>query len=899
MTLMENNQNTSVNMPPLTTNEIRKKFLKFFESKKHSIIESDSLVPKNDPTVLFTTAGMQQFKSHFLGNIDGYTRAATSQKCLRTDDLKDVGKTDFHHTFFEMLGNFSFGDYFKKEAINWAWEFLTKELGIEKSRLWVSVYKDDSEAEEIWKKDVGLSDERIFKLGDKSNFWPSNAKLKGPNGPCGPCSEIFFDYNPEDQTVPTDPDDIPGRFSEVWNLVFTQFERKDGGELVPLPNKNIDTGMGLERLAAVMQGKRNNFEIDIFEPILKTIDVHISESLPIKQKRIIADHMRAITFGINDGVIPSNEGRGYVIKKLIIITSDIAQINGKFEPCIFKLIPSVVESMGTVYSDLNKSADIIASSIKNIEKAYIKVREERLPQLEEQLIALKKRNQQEIYNIKEVAQLLFMFRDTYGLTLDTMKAPVMLTFKSWREEDFETATKKYFDLMKEQQDRSRASSKISADVFAGNGLELNVPKTQFIGYDRVQSIGTILALYVNDEKTTEAKEATEVKVVLDKTPFYAESGGQIGDIGELITKDGVIEITDTQKISEVFIHIGIVRLGTIKINDQVTADVHLGRRLAIMRNHTATHLLQTALREILGRHVKQQGSYVTHKRLRFDFTHPKAVTTKELQEIEIRVNELILYCDTVTKEYLSIDQAKERGALAFFEEKYGNVVRVVTVGEYSQEFCGGTHIDSTGQIGLFKIINESAIAQGIRRIEAKTGLSALDYTMKHENQLKEIAQILKAPMDELPERALLQINKIKSLEKELEKYRFDAIKSSVDTIIVASETINNSQIISHCYQNIDMGILRRICDLMKQKTKSAVIILGAKAPENAAILISVSDDLIKKGIKANDIVAEVAPLMEGRGGGRPQLAQAGSKKVNKIEETIKKATEIIKGKIQR
>jgi alanyl-tRNA synthetase len=794
-----------------------------------------------------------------------------------------------------MLGNFSFGDYFKKETIAWAWEFLTRGLGIDPAKLWVSIYKDDIEAEKIWKHDIGLSDERIFRLGDKSNFWPANAKTKGPNGPCGPCSEIFFDYHPDDPTVPKDPDDIPGRFSEVWNLVFTQFERQEGGKLVPLPNQNIDTGMGLERLAAVLQGKANNFETDLFVPILQAIDTHVGNKLPLKAKRIIADHIRAITFAINDGVVPSNEGRGYVIKKLIIITSDIAQRNGQTHPCIHRLIPAVCDAMGETYPDINRSSKVIADTIKNIEEAYIKVRSERLPQFEKKLADLKALSPTGADYISEVAQLLFTFRDTYGLTVDTMRTPVMDTFTEWEERDFETATERYNALMEEQQERSRASSNISNDVFKNNEMELNVPKTQFIGYDRVQSIGTILALYVNNEKTTEAGTGTEVKIVLDKTPFYAESGGQIGDTGELIAKEGLIEVTDTQKISDVFIHIGMVKNGSIHINDQVTADVNLERRLAIMRNHTSTHLLQTALREILGAHVQQQGSYVSDERLRFDFTHPKAVSDKDLQRIEKRVNELILLCDTVTKEYLSQKQAKERGALAFFEEKYGEVVRVVSIGDYSQEFCGGTHLDSTGQIGVFKILSESAIAQGIRRIEAKTGLSALDYTIENENRLKAVARRLKAPVEEIEQRVKAQKDKIKTLEKELGTYKFASIKNSIESIIAASEKINGSFLVSHCFSEVDTGTLRKINDLIKQKTQSAVIILGTTYSGNATLTVSVSDDLIDKGFKANEIIQDIAPVIEGSGGGRPQFAQAGSKNTNKIGEATKKAIETLKG----
>jgi len=881
----------------LSTNEIRKRFLDFFASKNHTIVHSDSLVPKNDKTVLFTTAGMQQFKQQFLGSIENYKCAATSQKCLRTDDLKEVGSTDFHHTFFEMLGNFSFGDYFKKEAITWAWEFLTKELLISEKRLWVSVYHEDFEAENIWKDEIGIPSEKIFKLGDKSNFWPSNAKVNGPNGPCGPCSEIFFDYNPEDDRIPSDPDDIPGRFSEVWNLVFTQFERRDGGQLIPLPNKNIDTGMGLERLAAVKQNKKNNFQIDIFAPILKSIDENISPSLELKQKCIIADHLRAIVFGISDGVIPSNEGRGYVIKKLIIIASDIAQNNGVSGACIYRIVPSVEDAMQEAYPDISKSSSHISNIIKNIEKAYIKVRMVRIPELIEKYRSLKEKKYTFGKFSEALGALMFEYKDTYGLPFDTV-IDIVDKKCALTAEEKDAAINKYEQLMKEQQERSRASSHMTGDVFKNESIKLNAPKTNFIGYNRVKSTSTILAIYADDKQVTNAHKNNNVKIILDKTPFYAESGGQIGDTGTITTDKGTVKVTDTQEISDIFIHIGKITEGIIEINDQVTAEVDMERRLSIMRNHTATHLLQSALREILGPHVQQQGSYVSEDRLRFDFTHHKSLTDDQLKKIELHINAWLLTCETVTKEFLSLKEAKHRGALAFFEEKYGNTVRVVSIGNYSQEFCGGTHLDSVGQIGFFKIISDSAIAQGIRRIEAKTGLNAFMLICQQEQMLKKIAKILKSPLSEICDKAESQTTKIKILEKELEKYRFESLKSSISVLLSSSEKINDTLIICHCFEDIEMGLLRKICDFLKQKTKSAIITLGSKSENNASILISVSDDLIKKGIKANEIIKEITPLMEGSGGGRPQLAQAGSKNTKKIGQAIEKAKDLIKGIIR-
>ncbi|HPN88485.1 MAG TPA: alanine--tRNA ligase [Candidatus Omnitrophota bacterium] len=888
----------------MTTTEIRSKFLNFFASKSHKIIKSDSLVPKDDPTVLFTTAGMQQFKRQFLGHLEGFTRAATSQKCLRTDDLEEVGKTDFHHTFFEMLGNFSFGDYFKKDAILWAWEFLTKELKIPSEKLWVSVYKDDAEAYKIWLDDIKIPKEKIVKLGDKSNFWPSEAKEKGPNGPCGPCSEIFYDYGVNKNCIQSDTCDPScncGRFSEIWNLVFTQFNRKDGGVLEPLPAKNIDTGMGLERLASVMQGKKNNFETDIFKPILEAIDenIKIGPILPgmRNERYVLADHIRAVVFGISDGVVPSNEGRGYIMKKLIIAMSDIAIRSGNNKPTIYKLVPTVITAMQEQYPEIKEKAQNIADIIKSIEMIYIDLREKRIPELEDKIfhVFLKNETQQKNKEVKkEVGQILFLFKDTHGLTIETMRPIVWHTMEQWTENDWEDALKEFNQLMQKQQEQSRAGSKMTGDVFANAGLNLNVAKTEFLGYNHIYTTSTVLALLSGDKKVTEAKKDEEIKIILNKTPFYAEGGGQIGDTGKLTKDDLIVKITDTKKMNDIFIHMGIVEEGTLRINDMVKAEIDIERRLAIMRNHTSTHLLQSALRDVLGSHVQQQGSFVDDERLRFDFTHPKSLTEEQITAIEEKVNRLILDCDTVTKEYLSIDEAKKSGALAFFAEKYGEVVRVVTIGDYSKEFCGGTHLDSTGQIGLFKIISESAIAQGIRRIEAKTGLNAFLDIKNQEKQLLEISRSLKVSPQEIAQRIHLQAQQIKSLEKELSQYRFENIKSSIDSIIEKAETVNNSKIITHHFTNIDMDLLRKAADVMKQKTPSAIIVLGATTNENASLLVAVSDDLIKKNIKADILIKPLATLIKGSGGGRPQMAQAGSKQTDKIPNALLQAKNIIK-----
>lgn len=883
----------------MTTNEIREKFLKFFESKEHSIIDSDSVVPKDDPTVLFTTAGMQQFKRQFLGHITDFTKAATSQKCLRTDDLDEVGVTNFHHTFFEMLGNFSFGDYFKNEAIRWAWEFLTKELGMPQDKLWVSVYKDDEEAYQIWKNDIKINPKKIVRLGDKSNFWPSNAKENGPNGPCGPCSEIFFDFgvNQNCANKNCDPDCSCGRFSEVWNLVFTQFERKEGGILEPLPNKNIDTGMGLERLSAVIQGKTNNFEIDIFAPILKSIEDNIegqSIQLSLKNKRIMADHIRAIVIAINDGVIPSNEGRGYVIKKLIVDITDIALQSGQKDACIFKLVGSVISTMSEGYPELKGKEKETSEIIKNIEQSYIKVRQLRMPEFKKAIEDLIKKGDHLARNIGEQ---LFIFRDTYGLTVDSM-FKILNSFEPLLKDNKETLEKEilgaFKSYMKKQQELSRASSKMTGDVFTNMGLDLNIQKTEFIGYDNANATSKILRLFVGDKEVKLVNQGDCVKIILDRTPFYAESGGQIGDAGIIQSSLGAIDVEDTQKINDIYIHNGTVKSGTVKVDEKVDAQIDSERRLSIMRNHTATHLLQAALRQVCGPTVKQQGSLVAKERLRFDFTYHKALTQDEIIKIEKLVNNWVLECVQVEKVNLPIKEAKNLGALSFFAEKYGDIVRVVSIGDYSKEFCGGTHLSSTGQIGLFKITSEGAVAQGIRRLEAQTGEWALNRVYALESGFKTAYSLIKSNENDFIEKLKNQTSRLKELEKKCDQLAFETIKSSVESSIKAAEIVGGNTLYCQSYDDLDFTALRKIADFVKQKAPSSIIILGSKQKENAFILVAVTDNAVKNGIKADLIIQQIAPIFGGTGGGRAQLAQAGGKNPEKVDDALNQAIKIIK-----
>jgi len=863
----------------MTTNEIRTKFLDFFKSKGSSIIASDSLVPKDDPTVLFTTAGMQQFKPQFLGHIDGFTKAATCQKCLRTDDLDVVGKTDFHHTFFEMLGNFSFGDYFKLEAIHWAWEFLTVELKLPKEKLWVSVYHEDTEAYGIWANDIRIPTNRIVKLGDKSNFWPSNARLNGPNGPCGPCSEIFYDYgvNPNCPLgAECNPDCSCGRFSEVWNLVFTQFNRKDGGILEPLPAKNIDTGMGLERLAAVVQGKKSNYETDNFAAILKVIkDAFAANGVKATESefRIIADHTRAVTVGIADGVMPSNEGRGYVMRKLIVDMSDLAIRAGIQQPIIFTFVDIVIERLKTPYPELSGKANEIKELIKRIEEAFIKVRRERVPEL---ITKIEKSKE----NSKELGAIFFLYRDTYGLTLSTVHQVVN---KIGVDSKVLNEANKEFDIkMEEQKNRSRAGSKMTGDVYANQDFALNLPKTEFVGYKESKSGAEVLRILNEKGEVLEAYQGQVVKVILNRTPFYAEAGGQVGDTGYLIAPNGKMRVTETQKINDIYIHSGVIEQGGISTGDKLLVRIDESRRQAITRNHTATHLLQSALRETLGTHIKQQGSLVEEGRLRFDFTHPMGIKPEEMKKIENRLNEFIQKADAVSTEVLALEEAKKKGALAFFAEKYGQTVRVVSIGDYSREFCGGTHVSSTGDIEAIKIVSEGSVAQGIRRVEALTGKIAVDEFLNKKAQ---------------EAKAIEEAQRAKQEEKLKQNVYFEKLKSSVDEIIAGAENVKGSKLIIRSLENIDIALLRKLSDLLKQKVSSGVFILGAKGVEDAAMVLCVTDDLVARGIKANELMSQIMPLMDGNGGGKPQLAQAGSKQPQKLDGALAQACEIIKGVI--
>jgi len=841
----------------MTADILREKFLAFFKARKHRIIDSDSLVPKDDPTVLFTPAGMNQFKKEFLGFDSGFKRASTSQRCLRTDDLDKVGKTSVHHTFFEMLGNFSFGDYFKQEAISWAWEFLTDELKIPADKLWVSVYQDDDEAYDIWKSVVKIPARKIIRLGDKDNFWPAEAKTKGPNGPCGPCSEIFFDFGKDVGCGESDcsPACSCGRFAEIWNLVFTQFNRKADASLEPLPNKNIDTGMGLERLAAVMQGKKNNFEIDLFEPIIKEIASAAPGQSPA-DIYAVADHIRAVVFSIYDGILPSNEGRGYVVRK--IIRKSILHLDslGIKEPFFYRLVATVAEIMRKPYPELTSRREDIAQVVLAEEEKFINTLKE-APRIIKAVLAPYARLAKET-ETKEMSmgKAAFELYDTYGI-------PLELT-KSWLDKHEIGFSQKAFEqAMEEQKARSKLGSVMKGDVFGAKALDIKVKETKFTGYKDDSAQAKILAILKDGKEVNTVLAGDSLEVVLDQTPFYAESGGQVGDTGELISGKNIFEVLDTKKIDNFILHIGRVKSGNFKKDDRVVAKINIARRLNIARNHTATHILQASLREVLGNHVQQQGSLVSEEKLRFDFTHFKGLSAEEIARVEELANSYILKGSAVASKEMALKDAKQAGALAFFEEKYGENVRVVQIGDISKELCGGTHLTEIKQIGLIKIISESSVASGIRRIEAVTAEFAEQFVKDQER--KAIEESKKRSRQE----------ELKAQEKKRSAEMNSALPARSIQLSLKSDKINGVNFIFSTEDNLDMNLLRTLVDLIKVELSHGVIVLGSKDGNRASLVIGLTKDICARGLNAKNLILQVAPLIGGSGGGREDFAQAG------------------------
>ena len=862
----------------MKTTELRQKFLKFFESKGHTIVRSSSLVPHDDPTLLFTNAGMNQFKDVFLGfDKRPYNRATTAQKCVRAggkhNDLENVGYTARHHTFFEMMGNFSFGDYFKRDAIHFAWEFLTSHewLNIPKDKLLATVYAEDDEAYNIWLNEIGMPAERIVRIGDNKgakyasdNFWQM-----GDTGPCGPCSEIFYDHGEEIWGgIPGSPEEDGDRWIEIWNCVFMQFNRDEQGNMNPLPKPSVDTGMGLERMAAVMQHVHSNYEIDLFQDLLKAVARETGASFSMEEPslKVIADHIRSCSFLIADGVLPSNEGRGYVLRRIIRRAVRHGYKLGQSKPFFHKLVADLVKEMGDAYPELKEKQAQIEEALKNEESRFAQTLETGMALLENALAKGSK---------KLDGEIIFKLYDTYGFPYD-------LTADICRERNIELDEAGFEREMEAQRARARAAQSFKANA----QLPYEGQDTEFKGYSERQTESKVLALYKDGEQVNELNEGDEGAVVIDFTPFYAESGGQVGDVGYIFAGENRFEVRDTQKIkAAVFGQFGVQTSGRLKVGDSVTAKVDDEIRNANMRNHSATHLMHKALRDVLGEHVEQKGSLVTAESTRFDISHPQAVTAEEIAEVERRVNEAILANVAVNAAIMSMEDAQKTGAMMLFGEKYGDEVRVLQMGGFSTELCGGTHVSRTGDIGLFKIISEGGIAAGVRRIEAITGLNALKWAQDQERLVKDIIAETKA-QTEKDVLAKIQAGAAhaKALEKELARAKAELAVHAGAKLLDDAKDLGSAKLVAAQIE-ADAAALREIVTDLTGKSEQAIVLLAAVNDGKVSLCAGVSKALTGK-VKAGDLVKFAAEQVGGKGGGRPDLAQAGGSDVEKLPAMI-------------
>ncbi len=852
--------------------ELRTAFLNFFVDRGHTEVASSSLVPHDDPTLLFTNAGMVQFKDLFLGREKrDYTRAASSQRCVRAggkhNDLENVGYTARHHTFFEMLGNFSFGDYFKREAIEYAWEFLTKDLNIPAEKLWVTVYEEDDEAEEIWLNEIGVDPQRISRCGAKDNFW-----AMGDTGPCGPCSEIFYDHGPEIWGGPPGSAEEDGdRYIEIWNLVFTQYNRDAEGNLTPLPRPSVDTGMGLERLAAVMQGVHSNYEIDLFANLIAAV-VEVTGSQESDDTssslKVIADHIRSCAFLIVDGVLPSNEGRGYVLRRIIRRAIRHGYMLGTKEPFFYRLVEPLCREMGEAYPELLNAKSEVERVLRKEEERFAETLEQGMKILSQEI---------EQHEGKQIAgEVVFKLYDTYGFPTD-------LTADIARERDMTLDMEGFEKEMDAQRQRARAASRFGAE----QGISISMEgETDFTGYERQEEQATVIALLQNGEEVDTLGDSEEGMVVLDRTPFYAESGGQVGDTGQLICGDGYFEVVDTRKQgSDLIIHSGCFHGPVLHVGDTIEARVDRERRGSIVLNHSATHLLHAALRKILGEHVTQKGSLVDADRLRFDFSHPEPVTREELQAIERMVNRQIRQNDVIETRIMSLEDAKASGAMALFGEKYSEQVRVLKIGEFSTELCGGTHAKEAGEIGLFKITAEMGIASGVRRIEAVTGEQAIGWIAADEARLWRLADILKVGRDGLEERVAQMTEATRQLEKELEQLKGKLASAAGSDLANDAVEVNGVKVLTAKLDGADAKTLRDTMDQLKNKLGSAIIVLATVDGDKVSLVAGVTKDQVKQ-LKAGDLVKMVATQIGGKGGGRPDLAQAGGNRPEALDSAL-------------
>jgi len=878
-------------MQKLGLNELRERFLSFFESKGHLRLPSFSLVPQNDPSILLINAGMTPLKPYFTGQeVPPRKRVTTCQKCIRTPDIENVGKTARHATFFEMLGNFSFGDYFKKEAISWAWEFVTQDLEIPKDKLWVTIYEDDDEAFEIWNKDIGLPPERIVRMGKDNNFWEHGT------GPCGPCSEIYFDRGADkgcgkpDCKVGCDCD----RYIEFWNLVFTQFNRDENGNYSRLEKKNIDTGMGLERLAVIMQDVNNLFEVDTVRNILnyvcKTAGVEYGKSEKDDISiRVITDHIRSTTMMVSDGIVPSNEGRGYVLRRLLRRAARHGRLLGIDKPFLYDVATVVIDESKDAYPELEEKKDYIRKVIKTEEERFEATVDQGLSILNEYIKETKSANSRVLSG-----SMVFKLHDTYGFPLDLTREIAEENGLSIDEEGFKEEMAEQKRKAREAL-KGRESSAWAQDTHAGLAKDI---KTEFVGYSEVQSDSKIVYIIKDDSIVESAGEGEQVTIILDKTPFYAESGGQVGDTGYIEAPTGIVRVEDCKKAGDGnHLHYGIVEKGFIESGSEVKAKINVRRRMAIARNHTATHLLHKALRNVLGDHVNQAGSLVEPDRLRFDFTHFSAMTYEELKKVENEVNSKILDNLTVSTEEMDIETAKKQGATALFGEKYGDVVRVVKIGDYSMELCGGTHLGATSQAGFIKVLGESGVAAGVRRIEALTGEAALKYFNEREALLNEVAAVLKtSPQDTLKRIEALHTD-IKNAEKEIEQLRSKLVSSSIDDVLSKAVEIKGIKVAIARFDQLDLEALRNTGDVIKNKLGSGVVVLASAYGGKVSFVATATKDVVAKGIHCGNIIREVAKATGGGGGGRPDMAQAGGKDVSKINEALQYAPKVIESQL--
>ncbi|MDN5311361.1 MAG: alanyl-tRNA synthetase [Thermoanaerobacteraceae bacterium] len=874
----------------MTSNEIREKFLSFFESKGHTRVASSSLVPHNDPTLLFANAGMNQFKEVFLGLKKlPFKRATTSQKCVRAggkhNDLESVGRTARHHTFFEMLGNFSFGDYFKREAIAYAWEFLTEVLGLPKDKLWVSIYEEDDEAFELWQKVAKIPAERIVRMGEKDNFWSM-----GDTGPCGPCSEIYIDRG-EDHRCDAEECKIGkcdcDRWRELWNLVFMQYNRDENGTLTPLPRPSIDTGMGLERIATVMQDVYSNYDTDLLRPIIAFVENMTGKKYYGDDRgfpfRVIADHSRAITFLISDGVVPGNEGRSYVLRRILRRAARYGRELDLNEPFLYKIIPRVVSLMECAYPELRKNLDYVQKVVKFEEERFNETLSDGLKMLSEGISRLEQEHKAVV-----PGEMAFMLYDTYGFPLD-------LTRDIAQEKGFSVDIKSFEELMEKQREKAKAARKESYKIDELFETLAPLPPTEFLGYDRLESEGQVQLIISNQEPVESFDDKSrEVVLVLDKTPFYGESGGQVGDTGIIENDDFRFRVVNTQKTPDgKFYHIGRIEKGEVSIKDMVMARVDADRRKDIARNHSATHLLHKALKQVLGEHVNQAGSLVNDTRLRFDFSHHSAMTQEELKQTEGKVNEAILSNLPVKVDITTVQDAQKHGAIALFGEKYGEKVRMVSMGDYSIELCGGTHVKSTSEIGLFKIVSESSIGAGLRRIEAVTGKNLINYLDVTLQNLSDAAALLKTSPQELSQKINELIERLKDREREIESLSQQAINAQIEDIFSKKVDLDGVEVIYSRVKAREMDDLRKMSDALRQKLKSGIIVLGSVSGEKVNFVASVSEDLTKKGYHAGNIVKQVASIAGGGGGGRSDFAQAGGKNPDKLDEALNSVPQIL------